>query len=103
MYRGTASKEMVVAMAKGAKMLGFLGAAGMSLEEMEKNIKYIQGELKNGEAYGMNLLHNLVDPSFEMKTVELFLRYKIQKSRSSSIYANDTGNCLLSCKGIKKR
>lgn len=83
MYRGIASKELIVCMAR-VGMLGFFGTGGLSLQEVEYNIKSIQAELKNGESYGFNLLHHLSNPSFEMRTVELFLRYKVQKVEAAA-------------------
>lgn len=76
MYRGIASKELVVAMAK-AGFLGFLGTGGMSFDEIIANIKYLKKELSQGEPYGMNLLCNLYYPEIEMKTVKLFLAHNI--------------------------
>lgn len=72
MYRGIASKEMVVKMGK-AGMMGFFGTGGLTLSQIEEAIRYIQKELSGGQAYGMNLVCNLNDPAFEEKTVDLFL------------------------------
>lgn len=83
MYRGIASKELVARMGR-AKMIGYLGTGGMSLNEIEDNIKYIQSQLTQGEAYGMNLLHHLTDPAFEMKSVELYLKYGIQRIEAAA-------------------
>ena len=76
MYRGIASKELVVAMGK-AGFLGFLGTGGMSSDEMRANIKSIQEELCKGEPYGLNLLCNLYHPEVEMETVKLLMTHKI--------------------------
>lgn len=73
MYRGIASKELVVRMGR-AGLMGFLGTAAMSLDEIEKNIDFIQQALSDGQAYGMNLLCHLDKPDIEMAHVELFLR-----------------------------
>lgn len=77
MYKGIASKELVVAMGK-ARMIGYLGTGGMTLDEIEADVRYIQTELANGEPYGMNLLCNLVEPAVEGQTVDLFLRHGIR-------------------------
>lgn len=76
MYRGIASKELVVTMGK-AGFLGFLGTGGMSFDEMREDIKYIQEKLSQGEPYGMNLLCNLYHPEIEMETVKLLMAHKI--------------------------
>lgn len=83
MYRGIASKELVVRMGK-AGMMGYLGTGGMTLDDIAENIRFIQQHLQEGEAYGMNLLHHLTDPGFEMKTVELYLKTGIQNVEAAA-------------------
>jgi trans-AT polyketide synthase/acyltransferase/oxidoreductase domain-containing protein len=77
MYKGIASKELVVAMGK-AGLIGYLGTGGMSLAEIETDIQYIQAALTQDQAYGMNLLANLSQPEIEEETVDLFFRYGIR-------------------------
>lgn len=101
MYRGIASRELVVRMGK-AGMLGFVGTGGLSLEEIEKNIRYIQQELTAGEAYGMNLLHNLVDPAFEMRTVDLYLKYGIRILEASAYMQITPSLVYYRLKGLRK-
>jgi trans-AT polyketide synthase, acyltransferase and oxidoreductase domains len=72
MYRGVASQAIVVKMGK-AGMMGFFGAGGLELSQIKAAINYIQKELSGGEAYGMNLVHNVNEPEVEEKTVDLFL------------------------------
>jgi trans-AT polyketide synthase, acyltransferase and oxidoreductase domains len=83
MYRGIASKELVLNMAK-EKMLGFLGTAGMSLKEIEENILFIKKQLSPGEVFGMNLLHHMTEPAQEMKIVELYLKHNISIIEASA-------------------
>ena len=83
MYHGIASKEMVVKMGK-AGMLGFLGSGGLELSQIRDAIQYIQEELTQGEAYGMDLLHNPSDPGMEEKTVDLFLEYGVRIIEASA-------------------
>ncbi|MET1255421.1 PfaD family polyunsaturated fatty acid/polyketide biosynthesis protein [Aliikangiella maris] len=84
MYRGIASKALVVAVAK-AGFLGFLGTGGMSLAEIEENIVAIQQALNHGAfAFGMNLLANIHRPEQEMQTVELYLKKDIQVIEAAS-------------------
>lgn len=75
MYKGVASKEMVVAMGR-AGLLGFLGTGGLALEEIDRNIHFIQRAL-SGASYGMNLICNINHPQVEMDTAELFLKRQI--------------------------
>jgi trans-AT polyketide synthase/acyltransferase/oxidoreductase domain-containing protein len=83
MYKGIASKDIVVRMGR-AGFLGFYGAGGVRLREIEQNIRAIQQELNNGEPYGMNLLCNPVRPQTEMETVDLFLRYGIRNIEAAA-------------------
>jgi trans-AT polyketide synthase/acyltransferase/oxidoreductase domain-containing protein len=76
MYKGIASKEMVVRMGK-AGFLGFFGTGGLELGQIENALQYIKKELNNGESFGMNLIANPNDSELEEKTVELFLKYRI--------------------------
>lgn len=83
MYRGVASKEIVVRIGK-AGMLGFLGTGGLNFQRIEDDIRYIQSQLNNGEAYGMNLLHNPENPKKEEDTVDLYLRYGIRNVEAAA-------------------
>lgn len=77
MYRGIASKELVVRMAK-AKLMGYLGTAGLPLTEVESAIQFIQQNVPPGASYGMNILSDLEHPAHEMRTVDLYLRHGIR-------------------------
>lgn len=101
MYRGIASKELVVSLAKSG-MLGFLGTAAMSLLEMEKDITFIQNELTGKEAYGMNLIHNLVEPETEMETVKLFLKLGVQNVEAAAFMQITKPLVLYRLTGLRK-
>ena len=83
MVRGIASKELVVRLGK-AGMMGFLGTGGMNLDQIEKDIRFIQKELKNGRAYGMNLLNDINDPEREEKIVDLYLQSGIRNVEAAA-------------------
>ncbi len=72
MYRGVASEDLVLAMAR-AGLLGFFGAGGLSLERIDAAIQTIQRQLRAGESFGMNLLHDLNHPEAENAVVDLYL------------------------------
>jgi trans-AT polyketide synthase/acyltransferase/oxidoreductase domain-containing protein len=76
MYKGIASKEMVVKIGK-AGMMGFLGTGGLELSDVEAAARYIAKELDKGQAFGMNLVYNPVEPEVEEKLVDLFLKQNI--------------------------
>ncbi|RJE77283.1 2-nitropropane dioxygenase [Pseudoalteromonas sp. MSK9-3] len=77
MYRGIASKELVVAMAK-AGFMGFLGTGGQSLLTIEQDIIAIQNTLTPEHAYGLNLVCNIERPEHELALVELYLKYQVR-------------------------
>jgi len=83
MYKGIASKEIVVRMGK-AGFMGFLGTGGMSVTEIEESLRYIQRELSAGQSYGMNLLANLALPKTEEEAVDLFLKYGVRYVEASA-------------------
>ncbi|PEM85215.1 [acyl-carrier-protein] S-malonyltransferase [Bacillus wiedmannii] len=83
MYRGIASKELVVRLAR-AGLLSFFGTGGLKLNEIEKNIKLIQSELNNGEVYGMNLLASPFNPKKEESLVDLLLEYNVKNVEAAA-------------------
>ncbi len=75
MANGIASVELVTAMAaKG--MLGFFGAGGLSIDQIEEAIVAIKGRIGEG-AFGCNLIHSLGNPDHEMATINLYLKHKV--------------------------
>jgi len=82
MYKGIASKELVVAMGK-AGLMAFLGTGGMALDEIEENISFVQGTLAGGESYGANLLSDPARPGHEAALVELYLRRGVRVVEAS--------------------
>lgn len=83
MYRGVASERMVIRAAK-AGLLSFYGAGGLGLAQIEEAIRVIQQELVNGEAFGMNLLHQPLHPPKEEQTVDLYLRCGVKIIEASA-------------------
>lgn len=83
MYRGIASKELVVAMARGGFM-GFLGAAGLSPERVRADIAFIRRNLTSRQPFGVNLLCNLQDPARETANVELLLAEGVRVIEASA-------------------
>jgi trans-AT polyketide synthase/acyltransferase/oxidoreductase domain-containing protein len=76
MYRGIASVDMV-ARAAAAGLLGFFGAKGLPLEEIEDAIRRMQGKLAPGAPYGCNLQSDPQNPGMEQALVELYLKHKV--------------------------
>lgn len=101
MYKGIASKELVVRMGK-AGMLSFLGTGGLRLEVIEHAIRYIQSELSTGQPYGMNLIYNLVKPSLERDTIDLYLRHGVTNIEASAYMQMTSALVYFRVKGLSK-
>jgi trans-AT polyketide synthase/acyltransferase/oxidoreductase domain-containing protein len=101
MYKGIASKEMVVKMGK-AGMMGFFGTGGLELAEIETAIGYIREELNNGQAYGMNLVSNIMDPGAEEAMVDLFLKYGTRTIEAAAFLAITPALVKYRAKGLNR-
>ncbi len=77
MYRGVASKELVVKIGK-AGMMGFLGTGGVELSQVESDIKFIQKKLTKKQAYGVNVVHNPNDPKKEEELIDIILANNVK-------------------------
>ncbi len=83
MYKGIASVDLVVAMGR-AGLLGFLGSGGLKINDVENAIRQIKRELVSGEAFGVNLLSSLDDPSYESAIVDVYLREQVRVVEASA-------------------
>ncbi|GAA2489967.1 PfaD family polyunsaturated fatty acid/polyketide biosynthesis protein [Streptomyces longisporus] len=83
MYRGIASKELVIAMGR-AGFMGFLGAAGLSPERVTSDIAHIQRHLEPHQPFGVNLLCDLQHPSRETANVEMLLAHGVRVIEASA-------------------
>lgn len=75
MFKGIASRQLVVAMGKSG-LMGFFGTGGCNFAAIEESLHGIKAEL-HGQPYGMNLLCDLENPAAEERIVELFLRERV--------------------------
>jgi trans-AT polyketide synthase, acyltransferase and oxidoreductase domains len=83
MYKGIASKELVVRMGK-AGLIGYLGTGGMKFSQFEADLMAIQSELKERFSYGSNLLASPFKPDLEDETVDLLLRYGVPRIEAAA-------------------
>ncbi len=84
MANGIASPEMVVALANSG-MLGFLGTAGLSLNQIRDYVGRTRRELDGtGRSWGANLIHSPQQPSMEMATVECFFELGVTRVSASA-------------------
>ena len=83
MANGIATSSMVIAMAK-AGMLGFFGAAGLSLGRVEEGLDHIQGALGPEHVWGSNLIHSPNEPRLEEGVADLYLRRGVRRVSASA-------------------
>jgi PfaD family protein len=100
MANGITSVEMVAA-AGQAGMVGFFGAGGLSLEQIETAIQRLQPFQKKFAA-GFNLIHSPADAALEMKTVELYLKYGIRLISASAYLGLTLPLVYYRVKGIRR-
>ncbi|MDJ0933255.1 ACP S-malonyltransferase [Breoghania sp.] len=72
MYQGIASIGIVIRMAK-AGLLGFFGAAGLSIPEIRSAIHEIRAQIPAGAAFGVNFIAHLNRPHLEDELTDLLL------------------------------
>jgi PfaD family protein len=82
MANGIGSVEIVSAMSR-AGMLGFFGAAGLSIPRIESAIERLQRELGHAP-FGINLIHSPGEPDHEAATVDLLLRRGVRLVEASA-------------------
>jgi trans-AT polyketide synthase/acyltransferase/oxidoreductase domain-containing protein len=71
MANGITSTAMVEAAARSG-MIGFFGAGGLSIEQIESAIDRLQNSL-GSLPFGFNLIHSPADMALEQQTVDLYL------------------------------
>jgi len=82
MANGITSTEMVEAAGRNG-MLGFFGAAGLTLDKVEEAIV----RLRNGPEnlpFGFNLIHSPNEPDYEFALVDLYLKHKVRLVSASA-------------------
>lgn len=72
MANGIASVEIVEAMGQ-AGMVGFFGAAGLTLERIKNALDRLRKSLGTTKPYGFNLIHSPNEQGHESATVDLYL------------------------------
>ncbi|MEO3808346.1 ACP S-malonyltransferase [Sphaerisporangium sp. B11E5] len=77
MFKGIASTDLVIRMGK-AGLMGFFGAGGLTLAEIEDAIETVKRGLGTGEGFGMNLLYGFDEDGLERDTVELYLKHDVR-------------------------
>lgn len=76
MFRGVASVDLVRRLGESG-LLGFFGAGGLKLGEVDDAIASLKASL-GPSGWGMNLIHSLDDPAAEQATVDLYLKHEVR-------------------------
>ena len=82
MANGITSVEMVEEAGRGG-MIGFFGAAGLSLDEIESAIVRLKETLIDSP-FGFNLIHSPNDPQLESAVVDLYLKQSVNLVSASA-------------------
>lgn len=82
MAGGIASVDLVAAMAD-AGLLGFFGAGGLPVAEVEAGVAALAARLGD-RPWGANLLHNPAEPEVEERTVDLYLQHGVRRVSASA-------------------
>jgi len=80
MANGITSVEMVREAGK-AGMIGFFGAAGLPVSEIERAVERLSG---GGFPFGFNLIHSPYEPDLEAATVDLYLKHGVRLVSASA-------------------
>jgi trans-AT polyketide synthase/acyltransferase/oxidoreductase domain-containing protein len=98
MANGITSVEMVEAAGR-AGMMGFFGAAGLNLDEIDAAFYRLQQRL-SGLPFGFNLIHNPNEPLLEAAVADLYLKRGIRLVSASAYMEITLPLVLFRVKGI---
>jgi trans-AT polyketide synthase, acyltransferase and oxidoreductase domains len=101
MFRGVSSSKMVIALGK-AGMMSYFGTGGLTLEQIEEEIKIIQKELKDDYSFGMNILNEVYNPENEKRIIDLYLKYGVKNVEASAYMQASSPLVKFRLKGLKK-
>lgn len=83
MANGIATVELVAAMAR-AGMLGFFGAAGLSVARVEREVARLLDLLGTRANWGVNLIHSPAEPRTEAAVAELLVARRVPAVSASA-------------------
>jgi trans-AT polyketide synthase, acyltransferase and oxidoreductase domains len=98
MANGIATAEMVLESAR-AGWLGFFGAAGCSLERIEKTMARLASDCAES-SWGSNLIHSPNEPQLEEKTVDIYLRRGVRRVSASAFMTMRPSIVRYACSGL---
>lgn len=100
MANGISSTALVSTMAENG-MIGFFGAGGLGLPQIEAAILDLKNRL-GSKPFGFNLIHSLGDPDHEMATVNLYLKHGIRRVSAAAFMRMTPALVYYRIKGIHR-
>ncbi|MFF3484318.1 PfaD family polyunsaturated fatty acid/polyketide biosynthesis protein [Streptomyces sp. NPDC002701] len=101
MANGIATTRMVAAMAR-AEMMGFFGAGGLGLNEVEHAVRELAAELGGMPNWGVNLIHSPNEPGLEHRVAGLLLRHSVPCISASAFMDLTPAVVLCSAAGLRR-
>jgi trans-AT polyketide synthase, acyltransferase and oxidoreductase domains len=102
MANGIASTRMVIELARNG-LLGFFGAAGLSLPRIEAAIDELQRELDPQQLpWGVNLIHSPAEPAHEEAVAELLLQRGVRCVEASAYLRLTPAVVRYACTGLHR-
>lgn len=102
MARGISSTRLVIALGR-LGMLGFFGAAGLALHQVEAAILDLAKALNPIEApFGMNLIHTPDAPELEEALVALYLKHQVLRVSASAFMSLSKHIVWYAAKGLSQ-
>lgn len=83
MYKGIASKELVVEMGKHGYM-GFLGTGGQPTEKIESDLHFIRHQLAGKGVFGANVINHTENPDAELELIKMYINFGVQVVEASA-------------------
>lgn len=83
-------------------MLGFFGTGGLSIERIGQAIGTIRSALRQGETFGMNLLHHMMSPDKEVRMIDLYLKNGIHLIEASAFMGITPALVIYRAKGLSR-
>lgn len=102
MATGISTPRMVIELGR-AQLLGFFGAAGLPIAEVERGLIEIEQALHGTEAaWGVNLIHSPQEPAEESAVTDLLLRRAVPRICASAFMALTPNVVLCACRGLRR-
>ncbi|MDQ0115579.1 ACP S-malonyltransferase [Paenibacillus harenae] len=102
MHNGISSAAFVVRMAR-AGMLGFIGSAGLPLDETRAMIRSVQRELANGETFGVNVAYTMSRLEDQDQLIDLLLAEQVRLIEASGFLTITPALVRYRMRGLKRK